>query len=102
MQGARRQSLWRRVLWQVMDRAQELGARNAGAELSASINGAELRVHFLNSFHQGSICEKLKKRSNCKKFGRTVEVGKFEWECASALRLYSHGWRHGGGTTISH
>ena len=50
-----------------MDHAQELGARDGGAELGASINGAELRVHFLNSFRQGSICEKLsKKRANIK------------------------------------
>ena len=40
-------------------RAQELGASDGGAELGASTNGAELRVHFLNSFRQGSICEKL-------------------------------------------
>ena len=62
MQGARRQSLWRRASWQVIDRAQELGAGNTGAELGASTNGVELRVHFLNSFRQGFICEKLKKK----------------------------------------
>ena len=50
-------------------RAQQLGARDAGAELGASINGAELKVHFLNSFRQGSICEKLSKKGlKCKKF----------------------------------
>ena len=46
MQGARRQPLWRRDPWQGTDRAQELGARDGGAELGTSINGAELRVYF--------------------------------------------------------
>ena len=42
-------------------RAQQLGARDAGAEL---------RVYFLNPFRQGSICEKLSKKGlDCKKFG---------------------------------
>jgi hypothetical protein len=27
-------------------------------------------------------------------------VGKLEWECASALRLYGRGWRRGGGSRI--
>ena len=46
----------------------ELGARDGGAKLNASINGAELRVNFLNSFRQGSICEKLSKKGlKCKK-----------------------------------
>ena len=47
-----------------MDRAQEFGARDASTKLNASINGAELRVHFLNSFRQGSIYEKLSKKGH--------------------------------------
>ena len=58
-QDLRRQSLWCRAPWQVIDRAHDLGARDSSTELGASINGAELRVHFLNSFRQRSICEKL-------------------------------------------
>jgi len=46
-----------------LPRAQELGASDGGAELGASINDVELRVNFLNSFRQGSICEKLSKKS---------------------------------------
>ena len=53
MQGARRQSDWRRAPWQGTDRAQDLGA---------SVNDTELRVYFRNSFRQWSICEKLSKK----------------------------------------
>ena len=45
-------------------RAQELGARDTGAEmckLDASNDGAELRVQILKSFLQRRICEKLSK-----------------------------------------
>ena len=42
--------------------AQELGSSDGGAELGASHSGTEPRVHFLNSFCQGSICEKLSKK----------------------------------------
>ena len=46
-------------------RAQELGARNAGAEtckLGASNDGAELRVQILKSCLQGHICEFFSKK----------------------------------------
>ena len=43
-------------------RVQELSASDGGTELGASINGAELRVHFLNSFRHEFIGEKLKKK----------------------------------------
>ena len=58
-----------------------LGAIHSGAEppgrpfpraqeLGASHSGAEPRVHFRNSFRQGSICEKLSKKGpNSIKFG---------------------------------
>ncbi|XP_066341146.1 uncharacterized protein [Miscanthus floridulus] len=42
--------------------AQELGASDGGAKLGTIHPGAEPRVHFRDSFRQGSICEKLSKK----------------------------------------
>ena len=77
MQGARRHS-GAEPPGRPLPCAQELSASDGGAELGASTNGAELRVNFLNSFRQESICEKLSKQDQIVKNSEVTKSHKFK------------------------